>query len=446
MRIIALLISFMLAFNVNAQSDAAWLHTGLPVCYIQTEGAASIQRTEYTEATILMVADGDTVMEQTPMLIEGRGNYTWTVPKKPYKIKFQNAVQLLDLPEGKKFALLANYHDPGLIHAALGFTAGKLLDFGWVPSYAYVELVLNGEYVGNYQLVESIQARKNRIDIDKKTGFILEEVYPDRLDVERVHFFSSLEHRLYEFKDPDGEDVSEEQKAYAEEVIDEMERNLSDADADWRESVDVKSFVTWYYWVNVFNLYECNTYLVKQANTSDSKIKMGPVWDFDWGMGLTIVPPGVCTFRNNHYLKTISHFNLLVGKQSFMQEVAKLHFSVRDKLLAHLLDYCDELKDQLYVSRELNQMRWVGYYEPPTFAAMTHDEIIERYKSWLVDHFAFLDGTLADYQDGLPGIASQDDADRQLWTLSGVRALTPQQRNIYIRTDKSGRNAKKVLM
>lgn len=445
MRIIALLISFMLAFNVKAQSDAAWLHTGLPVCYIQTEGAASIQRTEYSEATILMVADGDTVMEQTPMLIEGRGNYTWTVPKKPYKIKFQNAVQLLDLPEGKKFALLANYHDPGLIHAALGFTAGKFLDFEWVPSYAYVELVLNGEYMGNYQLVESIQARKNRIDIDKKTGFILEEIYPDRLDTERVHFFSSLEHKLYEFKDPDGEDVSEEQKAYAEDVFDELERNLSDADMEWKEYVDATSFVKWYYWVNVFNLDECNIYLVKYDNTAASKIKMGPVWDFDWGMGLTIAPPGVCSFHNIHNLRNMSYMSKLAWKQSFMEEVAQLHFSVRDMLLEHLLDYCDGLKDQLYASRELNQKRWVSYYEPPTFAAMTHDEIIERYKNWLVEHFSFLDGTLADYQDGLSGIASQDDADCQLWTLSGFRTDKVQGKTIYIRTDRTGRNAQKVL-
>lgn len=391
-----------------------------------------------------MVADGDTLLEQTPMFIEDRGNYTWTVPKKPYKIKFQNAVQLLDLPEGKKFALLAKYHDPGLIHAALGFRTGKPLDFEWVPSYAYVELVLNGEYVGNYQLVESIQASKNRINIDKKMGFILEEIYPDRLDTEWVHFFSSLEHKLYEFKDPDEEDVCEEQKAYAEDVFDELERNLSDADMEWKEYVDATSFVKWYYWVNVFNLDECNIYLVKYDNTLASKIKMGPVWDYDWGMGLTIVPPGVCSFHNIHYLRNISYLSKLAWNQSFMEEVAHLHFSVRDILLEHLLDYCDELKDQLYASRELNQKRWVSYYAP-TYYDMTWDEIIERYKNWLVDHFAFLDGVLADYQSGLPVIARQDDADRQLWTLSGVRAVTLQQRNIYICTDKSGRNAKKVL-
>ena len=42
------------------------------------------------------------------------------------------------------------------------------------PAGTFTELYVNGEYKGSYQLSESIKIDKNRINIDKEKGVIVE--------------------------------------------------------------------------------------------------------------------------------------------------------------------------------------------------------------------------------------------------------------------------------
>ena len=47
--------------------------------------------------------------------INGRGNTSWNEKKKPYSLKFDEAVSLLGMDEQKKWALIANSSDPSLL-------------------------------------------------------------------------------------------------------------------------------------------------------------------------------------------------------------------------------------------------------------------------------------------------------------------------------------------
>lgn len=441
MRILSIISALLLCpILVNGQLDLAYLHTGLPVCYIQTANGTAISRTEFSDATIVITENEDTTFHKTPILIEGRGNATWGMPKKPYKFKFQESVLLPGIPKGRKFALMANYYDASLMRTAVGLKVGKLLRFPWVPSCQYVELVLNGEYQGNYLITEAIEAKKTKIDIDKQSGFILEYIYESRLNPQRKHFFSSRNHWLFEFKDPDGEDVSEEQKAYAENAINEFEHNLYSNRRNWKEYVDVESFVQWYYWKNILRLEECNRYYVKDDNTSSGKIKMGPLWDFDWSIGLAGGP----RYLTAHYLESKLYFSDLAKERSFMEEVARLHFTSRKAIEHNLLEYYDELQALLNKSQELNHSKWNTFSNIP-YVGMTWEEAIERDKDWLVAHLKYLDRILSKYYDQT-GIAQTDngyDCKPSYITLSGYHISTPAHKQIYIQTD--GRKARKVL-
>lgn len=45
----------------------------------------------------------------------------------------------------------------------------------WAPRGKFVELFLNGNFLGNYYLCEQIKVDKNRVNIEKEDGgFILE--------------------------------------------------------------------------------------------------------------------------------------------------------------------------------------------------------------------------------------------------------------------------------
>ena len=89
---------------------------------------------------------------------------------------------------------------------AIGFKTSELLNMPWTPKFKYVELVLNGEYLRNYQLVESVKEGENRVNIDE-SGYLIEidDSYYHR---EPVYFTTSTKNHFYSYKYPDYENIT----------------------------------------------------------------------------------------------------------------------------------------------------------------------------------------------------------------------------------------------
>lgn len=97
--------------------------------------------------------------------MRGRGNATWLAPKKPYQIKFDKKTEVLGMKSAKTWILLANHYDPTLARNATAFDIAKALNMGYTPEYKFVDLYMNGEYLGNYTICEKIQINKSRLNI-----------------------------------------------------------------------------------------------------------------------------------------------------------------------------------------------------------------------------------------------------------------------------------------
>ena len=70
--------------------------TNLPHVYIETFDHVSItSKTEYVYSTMHYVDEQDVVTTYDSMEIRGRGNSTWNLPKKPYRIKFHEKEKFL---------------------------------------------------------------------------------------------------------------------------------------------------------------------------------------------------------------------------------------------------------------------------------------------------------------------------------------------------------------
>ena len=88
----------------------------LPVLYINTEGHRNIDSKEvYVHADWWLDNMGiegyESIGSPTNpqgMLIKGRGNYTWTAAKKPFRIKLDEKAEILGLAADKDWVLLAN--------------------------------------------------------------------------------------------------------------------------------------------------------------------------------------------------------------------------------------------------------------------------------------------------------------------------------------------------
>ncbi|MBR5135144.1 MAG: CotH kinase family protein, partial [Clostridia bacterium] len=151
---------------------------GIPVVLIDTNGAAIPDKVNYVDTAITILgADvyGGNDMYAVTGGIKLRGNSTSGYDKKPYRIKFDKKQDVFGLGKAKSWVLLANYLDPAGVRNDLAYAFATRLNQVniqnggaplYVPRTRPVEVYLNGEYRGLYDLGDHIQVDSTRIDID----------------------------------------------------------------------------------------------------------------------------------------------------------------------------------------------------------------------------------------------------------------------------------------
>jgi len=155
---------------VSTDGDPSFVPTttDLPVIRLSTaNGAAVTSKDDYIDGHMTLTQSGSSdVSVDSDLEIKGHGNSSWSWTKKPYKIKLTNKTSLLGMPAQKNWILLANFDDKALMRNDVAFELSRRVGMAWTPRSQFVELYLNGQYEGSYQLTESIEIDKNRVNID----------------------------------------------------------------------------------------------------------------------------------------------------------------------------------------------------------------------------------------------------------------------------------------
>ncbi|WP_018627329.1 CotH kinase family protein [Niabella aurantiaca] len=261
-----------------------WIADSLPHLYIQTEGDVPIvSKDDYVNATLRIDGLGKYADFGGATRIKGRGNSTWGYPKKPYRLKLNTAASLLGLAEEKDWVLLANYLDPTLMLNAVAMKIGAQLELPYTNHIIPVNLTLNGQYVGCYNLTEQIEVDDNRVKVGGD-GFLFElDSYFD----EPYKFRSANYNLPVMLKDPELSAAAE--LTPIQTAFNDMESLLA-APAfpanNYRDKIDVGSvakFMLVYFLTDNEELnHPKSTYMHK---TATGKYTMGPIWDFDWAFG-----------------------------------------------------------------------------------------------------------------------------------------------------------------
>ena len=135
----------------------------MPSVYIETENRRSITSKEkYINWTFIYV-DGDSLARYENTLIRGRGNSTWwNSDKKPFRVKFEKKQRLLGegFANARSWTLLANHGDKTMIRNALTYDLGRFMGMKFCPAARFVDLYLNGNYQGTYQISDQVQVHK----------------------------------------------------------------------------------------------------------------------------------------------------------------------------------------------------------------------------------------------------------------------------------------------
>ncbi len=209
----------------------------LPVLRITTENLAPVVSKEtYINAQMTLDSNvAGTAPLASGLQIRGRGNSTWGMPKKPYRIKLTTRQALLGMPSSRDWVLLANYSDKSLLRNALALELGSRMGMPWVPRSAFVEVYLNDRYDGVYLLAENIKVATDRVNIEQlgatdadpaiiTGGYLLEVDF--RQDGHTM--FSGVDNLPIVFQDPEAPTAPQE--AYLQDFIDDFETVLHSAD------------------------------------------------------------------------------------------------------------------------------------------------------------------------------------------------------------------------
>ncbi len=141
----------------------------LPAVFLRTESGSldyiHADKENREPGSIRIYENGSVTLDKDLKQIKGRGNYTWDLEKKPYNIKFDKKTDLFGMGKAKKWTLLANYVDFSLVHNAYAWEFASAFGLPYTSEYRHVDLYINGDYLGNYMICESVEIGENRVNI-----------------------------------------------------------------------------------------------------------------------------------------------------------------------------------------------------------------------------------------------------------------------------------------
>lgn len=342
--------------------------------------------------------------------VKGHGNQTWLRDKKSYNIRLSRQAGLLGMTPSEKWALISNVMDRSNIRNSLVFEMSRLVGFGYTPSQSYVEVWLNGDYNGLYQLSEKVNVGNGRLELtdlreanklmnsadvqnyrytskklsngaelygyefegnplDITGGYIVERDYGDKFDAESCKFVTPLGDH-YVLKGP--KYASVEEVGYIEERFGELEDKVRRGE-NIKDIADITSFADKYLieeFVKNDGAQRTSAFFYKDADKVNPLIYAGPVWDYDKALNSddSTYPKAnrflsFFTWYGDH---TMLFYELLMNSDYFWEEVKKEYAYKFEPMLNELIDEgkTDELIDYIKTDDDMDSTRWD--YSPTT--------------------------------------------------------------------------------
>jgi len=269
-----------------------------------------------THVSIEGTEGGEYDIDEAPAELKTRGNSTFMYRKKPYQIKFDKKTDLFGMGKAKKWILLANFVDGSFVRNKIVFDLAERIGMPYTPESVFVNVYIDGEYVGLYQLCEKIEIGDSRVPLESEYGVIAEMDAPERYAQEDFWFRTSVTGKPFVYKEyntdfEDEECVEETRRvrAYFESRINALEDEIYNNGKDWalvESLIDVDSFVR-YYFINEL----CENTDVTYSSTyfytdgPGDVIHAGPVWDYDRCFGSYADNPNYDQSTDADYLKNV---------------------------------------------------------------------------------------------------------------------------------------------
>lgn len=400
-------------------------------------------------------ADGTAAYDGAITQMKGRGNNTFSYPKKPWQIKLAGKASLSGMAGAKTWVLLANWNDVSLLRNQIVLDMCRAAGLRYALGCAPADVWINGEYQGLYLLAEKPQIKKGRMalrDLEDETEALNTAPMDDSLTMRKASSKELPLMRWYEiennpeditggylftiekaarfrdyalpgFRTRDGLNIQikeptfpgKEQAEYLGGLVSEMHRAVIAGDGvhpetgkHYTEYIDMDSFALKYLveeWCKNYDYIGGSQYLYKDSDTRDPLIYAGPAWDYDLSFG---------NMGDRGYSPKGNYITSLSRRPSSLYWLLSLHGDFMDRVretwagrfrpaAAVLLGEkapgedsvirpLDEYAARIRDSAEMNFIRWGIPGTTVREAGGSFAHACEYLKNWIAARTAFMDG------------------------------------------------------
>ena len=379
---------------------------------LETETGRDVESKEvYISTSFSLTAPDGRDISYDEISIRGRGQASWGLEKKPYKLKFPEKVCLMDETgsgtKAKDWTLIPCHSDKSLIRNYLGFKlAGALDGIEWTPYGELVHVYLNGEYRGVYLLSEHVEVAKGRVDIKDGTkaniGFLIE--YDSWATGEYNTDFFSVAGIKYSVQSDFGDtDQVIAMKCHLETIYNavlEGDREKVEQYVDLASAVDI-------YLIN--EVYRNNdvdwSSFFMYFKEPQGKLYFGPVWDLNLAFGNSSEQTSTSGLAVGHIISTSGKYKgvrntwlaALLSNDWFRQMAAERWEEIKDTLKATAAAAIGDVKPKIG-DLEKNFEVWdvlnvaLGQEPEATLSCNSCLENVEYVEDWLRARIDWLDG------------------------------------------------------
>ena len=437
--------------NNTAYTLTVWYTSGIPTFFVQTQSGSvksihSSKQLSESGKILIMDSHGRSYFEGIIDEIHCRGNSSFDkTEKKSYTISLNKSMDLFEMGKAKKWLLIANAFDDTLVRNASAFFIAELLKLPYTPKFQYVDVYINGNFVGNYLLSEKVEIGKNRVNIrnlekevvslnkncnladtdffmeqqgrlfstkgyhiekepeDISGGYLLELETSDRYGLEASGFLTSRMQPVV-FASP--KYASYNQVSYIAGLYQDFEDAVFSADGSnpytgkmYYEYIDVDSFARKYLLEELVKNLDASftsQYIYKYDDSISSKFYAGPCWDYDKSIAASGITEDGINLNDPKGLyaavqeKESDIWYALYQHKDFKKTVAAIFFK---ELEPHLKNNCEkiffEYSKNIRSSNDCNMIRWNTFPQ-----AATIDEKRILYNTKVLELADFIDKRL----------------------------------------------------
>ena len=381
--------------------------------------------------------------EKGKIEMRGRGNSTWGLPKKPFRMKFSEKFSPIGLNHAKEksWVLLAHDMDKSLIRTHIAFEYSRIMFnanenyhhekcLNFTPCSRFINvyltgkyyysdtgktLDLDGEYIGIYQMSDQMERANGRIAVEKleaADGDNAEKItggYIVETDIHEGNKYTAKKNIKMSYKYPKDDDYDQAQYDYIANFLNQVETNLygsnyKDSAEGWRKYMDEKSladFIIVKEFAGDMDGYT-STYMYKRRGYD--KLFFGPIWDCDKGWDNDVRVPH-SQYQPLHSLMLYAGFWMPSSVQNdwfqqvwsdpeFRKFVAARWAEKKGELKAVTEKVLEEVPAQMSKALKANFTVWKFNYQYSSEAkdpAASYEQEIERIRTLSAKREALLD-------------------------------------------------------